>query len=106
MRKRFMRILVFFDLPVLTVNQRKSYRKFRKFLIKDGYIMLQESVYSKLVINQTNLDSAIKKLEKSKPDYGIVQFLSITEKQYSSIDYLIGKANHCQIDSTTRLVIL
>lgn len=101
-----MRVLVFFDLPVLTEKQRKSYRKFHKFLVKDGYIMLQESVYSKLVINQTNLDSAVKKLEKSKPDYGVVQFLSITEKQYSSIQFLIGKENHIQIDSTTRLVIL
>ena len=46
-----MRLMVFFDLPVETAMQRKEYRLFRKFLIKDGYLMLQESVYAKLVVN-------------------------------------------------------
>ena len=40
-----MRILVFFDLPVTTGEERRAYTKFRKFLIKDGFLMLQESVY-------------------------------------------------------------
>lgn len=48
---RFMRIIVFFDLPVSTRAKRKEYAKFRKFLINDGYIMLQYSVYSKTVRN-------------------------------------------------------
>ena len=38
-----MRILVMFDLPVETTLQRKEYRKFRKYLIKQGFLMLQES---------------------------------------------------------------
>ena len=46
-RVRFMRLLVFFDLPVESASQRKEYRLFRKFLIKDGYLMMQESVYAK-----------------------------------------------------------
>ena len=46
-----MRLMVFFDLPVETASQRREYRLFRKFLIKDGYLMLQESVYAKLVVN-------------------------------------------------------
>ena len=46
-----MRILVFFDLPTETSKDRKIYSKFRKFLIKEGFIMMQESVYSKLALN-------------------------------------------------------
>ena len=46
---RYMRLIVFFDLPVKTAKQRKDYRQFRKFLLKDGYLQLQESVYAKLV---------------------------------------------------------
>ena len=46
-RVRYMRLIVFFDLPVATAKQRKDYRLFRKYLTKDGYLMLQESVYAK-----------------------------------------------------------
>ena len=43
---KFMRIVVFFDLPVVTAKEKKAAAKFRKFLIKDGYNMMQWSVYS------------------------------------------------------------
>lgn len=48
---RFMRVFVFFDLPVLTTADRREYSRFRKYLIKTGFIMQQESVYSKLTLN-------------------------------------------------------
>ena len=44
---RYMRTLVFFDLPTLTASERKAAAMFRKALIKDGFLMLQESVYCK-----------------------------------------------------------
>jgi CRISPR-associated protein Cas2 len=47
-RYRFMRILVFFDLPVVSKEDRKVYGQFRKFLIQDGYDMLQFSVYCRI----------------------------------------------------------
>ena len=49
MSYRFMRILVMFDLPTETSEERRDYRKFRKNLIKNGFIMMQESVYVKPV---------------------------------------------------------
>ena len=45
---KFMRIVVFFDLPVVTAKEKKAATKFRKFLIKDGYNMMQWSVYSRI----------------------------------------------------------
>ncbi|WP_394706819.1 CRISPR-associated endonuclease Cas2 [uncultured Bacteroides sp.] len=66
MRVRFMRLLVFFDLPVETAKQRKEYRCFRHFLIKDGYLMLQESVYSKMVMDDANANSVILRLKKNR----------------------------------------
>ena len=48
-----MRVIVFFDLPVLTYQQRKEYTKFRKFLLRSGFMMMQESVYCKLALNGT-----------------------------------------------------
>ena len=89
MRYRFMRILVFFDLPTETATDRRVYSKFRKFLIKEGFIMMQESVYVKLVLNTSITNSIKDKINKNKPPKGIVQMLVITEKQFNSMEYII-----------------
>ena len=48
-----MRMLLIFDLPTETSDDRKVYRRFRKFLLSEGFIMHQFSVYSKLLLNGT-----------------------------------------------------
>lgn len=107
MRNRFMRLVVFFDLPVITAAQRKNYRKFRKYLIKDGYFMMQESVYSKMVLDGSLADAAITRLKKNKPPSGLVQVLRITEKQYAGIIEIMGdKKKNPMLDTPDRLVIL
>ena len=49
-----MRIIVFFDLPVITAKSRRDYYNFRKYLIKSGFVMMQESVYCKLATEFNN----------------------------------------------------
>ena len=101
-----MRILVMFDLPTLTSEDRKEYRNFRKYLIVSGFLMLQESVYSKIVLNSQQSELALQKLRKKSPGKGLIQVLTITEKQYSQIEYIIGDKNTKIIDSEDRLVVL
>lgn len=101
-----MRILVFFDLPVATLADRRNYRKFRKFLIKNGFIMLQESVYSRLMLNTTSINVVKKQLEVNKPPEGLVQILTVTEKQYARMELLVGECNTEILNSTDRLVII
>ena len=88
-----MRLLVFFYLPTETSKDRKIYSRFRKFLIKEGFIMMQESVYSKLTLNNSITNSIRDKIEKNKPPKGIVQMLVITEKQFSSMEYIVRRKN-------------
>ena len=83
MSYRYMRMMVLFDLPVLTEKQRRDYREFRKYLIKSGFFMLQESVYCKLVQNSGVADVIQESIRKNKPGEGLVQILRVTEKQYS-----------------------
>ena len=64
MSYRFMRIMVFFDLPVTTEEHRRSYRKFRKLLEQEGFVMMQESVYCKITLNATMTDLVKNKLNK------------------------------------------
>ena len=85
MSYRFMRIVLFFDLPTLTEKNRKEYARFRKFLIKTGFMMLQESVYVKLALNATITNTLMNNLEKNKPEEGLIQILLVTEKQYSKL---------------------
>lgn len=106
MSYRYMRIVVFFDLPVLTEKNRKDYRDFRKFLIKAGFFMMQESVYCKLVQNSVAADTLIENVKKHKPSAGLVQLLKITEKQYTKMEYIVGDNTNNIIDSDERLIIL
>ena len=101
-----MRILVMFDLPVGTESERKNYRLFRKYLIKSGFLMLQESVYCKIAQNTTVADAIIANVRKNRPDDGLVQVLKITEKQYSRMEYIVGESKSDVLDSDGRLVVL
>ena len=101
-----MRMLIFFDLPVLTSKQRKAYRDFRKFLLKSGFMMIQESVYCKLVQNPVVADVLQTSIRNNKPDEGLVQVLRVTEKQYSKMEYIVGEKQSSILDSDERLVIL
>lgn len=106
MSYRFMRVMVIFDLPVGTSAERREYTRFRKYLIKSGFMMLQESVYCKLAQNNQAVDGIIENLYKNRPPSGSVQALRITEKQYSKMDYIVGTKQSEVIDSDERIVFL
>ena len=101
-----MRVMIFFDLPSVTHSQLQVYRKFRKFLISEGFIMMQESVYSKLAMNGTTAKLICDKLKKNTPKEGIVQILTITEKQFAGMEYVIGSKQSIIIDSEKRMLVL
>lgn len=101
-----MRILVFFDLPVLTKADRREYSKFRKYLLGDGFVMMQKSVYSKIVLNGYASRVVAEKIRKHKPAEGNVQILTITEKQFQNIEYVLGEPQNEIVDTQSRLVIL
>lgn len=102
-----MRLICFFDLPVDTPQQRKDYRLFRKFLLKDGYLPLQQSVYAKLVINEGAAGHAVARLRKNRPPAGLVQVLKVTEAQFSTMEYITGNREaYDEVDTTEELLIL
>ncbi|MBQ9314299.1 MAG: CRISPR-associated endonuclease Cas2 [Clostridia bacterium] len=88
---KFMRIIVFFDLPVVTKKDRKIYAKFRHFLINDGYIMLQFSVYSRICNGDDGVYKHYARLKENLPKKGSIRCMKVTEKQYASMEILVGK---------------
>lgn len=101
-----MRVLVFFDLPVLTSENRRAYAKFRRFLLKNGFLMLQESVYCKLALNSSAVNTIVDNVHKNKPEEGLIQLLTVTEKQYAKMDIILGQVKSEVLDTDERLVIL
>lgn len=101
-----MRTIVFFDLPNIYAKDKRNYLKFRKYLLNEGFIMMQESVYSKIVLNSQQSEFLVDRLKKNAPKKGLIQVLTITEKQYAQIEYIIGQSNSKIVDSEDRLIVL
>ena len=106
MNYKFMRLMVFFDLPMITSKDRREYSRFHKYLLKNGFIMMQKSVYTKLVINNVTSAAVKQRIRNNLPTNGIVELLEITENQFSKIEYLVGEEQQLVMDSLDRLVEL
>lgn len=101
-----MRMLVMFDMPTETADERKAYRVFRKFLLSEGFIMHQYSVYSKILLNNSASKFMISRLKKNNPKHGLITILTVTEKQFSRMMYLNGEQDNCVGNTDSRIVFL
>lgn len=101
---KFMRMIVFFDLPVMTAKERKAAAKFRNFLLKDGYHMVQFSVYSRICNGMDAVEKHQIRLNLNLPEKGAVRLLTITEKQYESIQVLLGNKTFEDSSESTELL--
>lgn len=88
---RYMWLFVFFDLPVKTKEEKRIALKFRHFLLQDGYMMIQFSVYARLCNGRERIEKHLKKLESKTPEKGNVRCFEITDMQYSRMKLLVGE---------------
>ena len=100
MINRTMRLIVFFDLPTETSKQRKEYTLFHKFLIKNGFKMMQYSVYVRLTRNWDDLEKYIKRVKLNLPPKGEIRCLPITDKQFTEMILLLGNQNDADEEAT------
>lgn len=84
-------LFVFFDLPVITKKERKIATIFRKGLVKDGFVMMQFSVYIRHCASKESQDVHIKRVKSIIPTTGMVSILKVTDKQYGDIINYWGK---------------
>jgi len=85
-----MRLILFFDLPMVTKSEIRIYNTFRKYLIKNGYLMMQFSIYSKIFNNRDAVTNHIEILRRNVPVQGQIRVMVVTEKQYAKIDIIVG----------------
>ena len=84
-------LFVFFDLPVTLKKERKAAARFRKDLLKDGFSMMQFSVYSRHCASKESVDVHIRRIKSFLPPHGEVSILTITDKQYGNMIHYTGK---------------
>ena len=88
---RIMWLMVFFDLPVTEASERKAATQFRNFLLRDGYIMLQFSVYARPCYTQEAISKHLQRVQAHTPTSGSIRALMVTDKQYARMRVLLGK---------------
>ena len=87
---KWMWLFALFDLPVVLRDDRREYAKFRKYLLSEGFYMLQFSVYARHCGSQEFADAAIARVRGRVPPHGQVRLLTITDKQFGKQVVLFG----------------
>ena len=84
-------ILVFFDLPTETKKERKIAARFRKDIMADGFTMFQFSIYIRHCSSRENMDVHVKRIKKILPEKGHIGLLTVTDKQFTTMEIFYGK---------------
>lgn len=95
-----------FDLPMESKQQIRTYQRFRKTLISEGFLMLQFSIYIKSCLNKEAAQACVQTIKRMLPREGHVRALIITEKQYEKMQILIGQEDeNIQILGDNRTIL-
>lgn len=95
-----MRVMIIFDLPVVTKKERKLATSFRKFLLDDGFEMLQYSVYTRLCPDRDNAYTHLDRIKKVAPNNGSIRMLMLTEHQFTGMHVVAGEKNAQETKNT------
>ncbi|MCH3989693.1 MAG: CRISPR-associated endonuclease Cas2 [Lactobacillus sp.] len=101
-----MRLMIMFDLPVETAEERREYRQFRKDLINEGFLMIQYSVYERVCVSRKTANFLENRIKRFLPETGTIQTLMVTEKQYNAMHFLVGAPVEDVRNTSDRTVIL
>ena len=89
---RIMWVFVFFDLPTETKKDRREYALFRKSLQKDGFSMLQYSIYVRHCNSRENADVHIKRVKSFLAPKGEIIVFTLTDKQFGMMEFFRGRS--------------
>lgn len=84
-------LFAMFDLPVDTKAARKRYAQFRKLLLREGFTMLQFSVYARHLASEQSGETVRQRLREQLPPDGQVRLLPVTDRQFGKMEVYCGK---------------
>ena len=97
-------MMVMFDLPVVEKDDRRAATQFRNYLLDEGFAMAQFSVYYRMVSGKDSGQALERRIQAHLPDYGSVQIVHITDKQYENIRHFKGKSRE-KMDKRDQLLL-
>lgn len=100
---RIMWVFVYYDLPTETKRDRRNASLFRKSLIKDGFTMMQFSIYTRHCASRENAAVHIKRVKGSLPPLGEIIIFSLTDKQFEMMEFFVGKSEKEKPDTPQQL---
>lgn len=103
---RILWLFVFFDLPVVTKDERRAATRFRNFLKDDGYMMLQLSVYARVCRGEEAAEKHVQRVTRNLPKKGSVRALQVTDKQYGRMRLLLGEMTRNEAIAPRQMVLL
>jgi CRISPR-associated protein Cas2 len=98
-------LIAMFDLPVETTENRRDYTRFRKALLKDGFMMLQFSVYARFVASEEAAEVHRKTVKTCIPPLGQVRVLGITDHQFAKMEVFYGKKPRAPEDIPEQILL-
>jgi len=102
---RIMRLLVLFDMPVSTDDEKREYRHFHDFIMDDGFMMIQYSVYARFCNNDSDAAKHVGRILGFKPKYGNIRILKITENQFISMILVSGEKTEQEEKETSEQLL-
>jgi len=90
---KLMWMMVMFDLPTETKQERRSAAQFRTFLQKIGFEKVQWSVYTQFTGTMESSQKYVNAVKNNCPSIGDINILFFTDKQFANIIHI---SNKCQ----------
>ncbi len=100
---RIMWLFVYFDLPTTTKKDRKAYTKFRKEIMRDGFSMIQYSIYARHCASRENSEVHKKRVKRILPKKGEVIIFEITDAQFGRMEFYKGQFEGDRPDTPQQL---
>lgn len=84
-------LFAMFDLPVDSKEARRRYTQFRNALLKDGFTMMQFSVYARYCPSEETSEVHRNRVRSALPQQGHVRILSVTDRQFGKMAVYHGR---------------
>jgi len=101
-------LMVMFDMPTDTKKARKKYRYLRNKLLKEGYMMMQFSIYIRAFHSYESAlygKKRVKDFIASNIVKGSIRMLMFTDKQFGSMDIIIGVKEENEKNAPKQLLL-
>jgi len=98
-------LFAMFDLPVTTKEARRQYTRFRKALLREGFAMLQYSVYARHCPSEEAADTFRNHVRAVLPPKGQVRLMAVTDRQFGRMQVFFGKKRERVKDPPVQLML-